>query len=284
MPVLELDVVPQRQRARADERHVAEHDVQHLRHLVDRVAAQDAADPRHPRVVLDLEQRPRRLVRLLEPGLPAGRVGVHRAELEHAELALAEADALVAVEDGTRRVQLHPERDQPPDRQRDQDQQTADDDVERTLDRPVETGEHRRPQLEQRHALAGDVLRPLPQQLGGGRRDPHLDAGAVRLLDEVEQLLLAEVDAADDQLVEGLLLQHAREVGDGAEHRQPRGRSVGREHADELVVDPAAAEPERAPQRDQPFAAGRRAPRAAARPRRARCPPSPPRSWSGAAG
>ena len=137
---------------------------------------------------------------------------------------------------------------------RDQDQQPADDDVERALHRPVEADEDGRAQLEERHALAGDVLRALPQQLRGRRRDPHLHARAVRLLDEVEQLVLAEVDAADDQLVQGVLLEHAREIRDAAEHRQAGRGAVGREDADELVVDAAAAEPERAAQRDEPLA------------------------------
>ncbi len=48
--------------------------------------------------------------------------------------------------------------------------------------------------------------------------------------------------------------QHAREIGDAAEHRQAGRVAVGRENADELVVDAAAAEPERAAQRDEPLA------------------------------
>src|SRR5437016_4903672 len=44
MPVLELNVVTQRQRAWADERHLAAYDVQHLRQLVDRIPPQEPPD------------------------------------------------------------------------------------------------------------------------------------------------------------------------------------------------------------------------------------------------
>src|SRR5947209_1768167 len=70
MPVVELDVVAQRQRARADERHLAAKHVEDLRQLVDRVPAQEAPDPRHTGVVLDLEERTRGLVDRLESRLP----------------------------------------------------------------------------------------------------------------------------------------------------------------------------------------------------------------------
>ena len=130
----------------------------------------------------------------------------------------------------------------------------ADDDVEHALHRPVETGEHRRPQLEERHALAGDVLDALRQELRRRRRDAHLDAPAVRLLDEIEQLLVADIDAADDQLVGMAVAQDVRQVRDASEVGQILDRAAVGEDAEELVVDPASAEPERAPQLDEPLA------------------------------
>src|SRR5437870_1046900 len=99
MPVLELDVVADRQRTGPDEAHLAAQDVQHLRDLVERVLAEERADARDARVVLDLEERSGGLVLVLERRLPRGRIDVHRAELEHPELLLAEADAPVTVED-----------------------------------------------------------------------------------------------------------------------------------------------------------------------------------------
>ena len=99
MPLLKLVVVADRQRTRADERHLSPEHVQDLRQLVERVAAQHAPDGRHARVVLDLEQRARGFVDGLESGLALGRVCVHRPELHHPEATFAETDAPVAVED-----------------------------------------------------------------------------------------------------------------------------------------------------------------------------------------
>ncbi len=65
------------------------------------------------------------------------------------------------------------------------------------------------------------------------------------LVDDLEQLALAEVRVRDDQLVHPLARQDRGQVAHGAEHRQAhalRRRSHG---ADELVVDPAAARAER---------------------------------------
>src|SRR5581483_2801916 len=165
VPVLELHEIAQRQRPRPDERHLAAQHVQHLRQLVDRVAPQHAADRGDARVVLDLEKRPRRLVRRLERGLPLGCVDVHRPELEHAELALAEADAAVAVEDRPGRVELDGERDHEPERRGSEHDQRPEHEVERPLHGPVEPGEDGRTQLEERHALPRDVLGALRQEV-----------------------------------------------------------------------------------------------------------------------
>ena len=50
--------------------------------------------------------------------------------------------------------------------------------------------------------MSGDVLAALDQQLGRARRDTHLDAAAVRLVDDLEQASLVEPGVRDDQLVE----------------------------------------------------------------------------------
>ena len=77
----------------------------------------------------------------------------------------------------------------------------------------------------------------------------------MRLLDEIEQLLLAEVGAADDQLVRPVLARaRAARSATPPSTGRPRRLAVGESDADELVVDAAAAEPERAPQRDEPLA------------------------------
>ena len=66
-------VLGEDQRARPDEAHLAAQHVEELRQLVDRPAAQEAAERRHPRVVRDLEH-PRAvlgvLVQVRDLGLP----------------------------------------------------------------------------------------------------------------------------------------------------------------------------------------------------------------------
>ena len=99
---------------------------------------------------------------------------------------------------------------------------------------PLRAGEDRRPQLEERHALARHVLAALDQQLGRPRRDAHLHAAAVRSLDDLEQ---------------------PRRRGARSRRRSARRAACRRSElldlgpgldlADELVVDAATARAER---------------------------------------
>ena len=202
MPRLEAVVVAERQRPRPDERHLAAQHVDHVRDLVDREAAQDAPDHGDARIVADLEERPRRLVRVLERRLLAGCPLHHRAELEHPEALLAEPDAHVGVENRAARGELDEQRDQKPQREPDEQDRERDDDVEDPLHGPLGTGEDRRAKLEERQALARNVLAPLDQELGRARRDPHLHPSAVRGLGDLEQALVGQARVGDDQLVQ----------------------------------------------------------------------------------
>ncbi len=80
MPVLEELVVAARERPRADEAHLTPQGVDELGQLVDREPAEDPPDAGHARVVANLEQRPRRLVRVLELVLEIGSADHHRPE------------------------------------------------------------------------------------------------------------------------------------------------------------------------------------------------------------
>ena len=117
MPVLEQLVVAKRERPGPDEAHLALEDVDDLRDLVEREAAEDTPDAGDARIVTDLEERTLGLVRVLEPGLQGRRFGDHRPELEHRELSLAHADPPVDVENRAARAELDRERDQQPERQ-----------------------------------------------------------------------------------------------------------------------------------------------------------------------
>src|SRR5271155_2037372 len=79
---LESLIMCQRMRARPDERHVAEENVDELRQLVDVVAAHEAAETRHPRIARHGLSHLRAILH-----------SQHRAELEDAEMPLIVAIA-----------------------------------------------------------------------------------------------------------------------------------------------------------------------------------------------
>ena len=85
--------------ARADEAHVAPHDIPELRELVEAHPAKESADPRHPRVAV------------LRPHGARARFGVnaHRAELVEREHPAAFANPALVIEHWSRR--RHPHRD-----------------------------------------------------------------------------------------------------------------------------------------------------------------------------
>ena len=77
--------------ARADDRHLPPQHVHEVGQLVEREAAQEGADARDARVVVDLEERPAALHLVLVRELEAPGLGVldHRPELHDPELAPA---------------------------------------------------------------------------------------------------------------------------------------------------------------------------------------------------
>ena len=85
-------------------------------------------------------------------------------------------------------------------------------DVERALDRPVPPGEDGRAQLEERGALARDVLPALHEELGRVGCETHPDSLLVRLLDDLEDRALVERGLREDHLVGTHLLEDAVEL------------------------------------------------------------------------
>ena len=209
------------QRARADERHVALEDVHELRELVERVAAQEPPDRRHPRVTLDLEQRAARLVERLEVRLALVGVRVHRAELQARERLAADARAVGAIDHRAARGEAHEQRAHREQRREEQQQQQRDDDVERALDEVVEAVEDRRAQLEQRHRGARDELGALEQDLHRRRRHAHGHAALVAGVHELDGALLGEVRVGDDHFLDAVDVQDLGDVLDPAERAQP---------------------------------------------------------------
>ena len=121
---------------------------------------------------------------------------------------------------------------------------SGENEVEDPLRRPLEPAQHRRPQLEQRDALAGDVLALVDEELGGRRGELHLDAVAVGELDDVEHGLLVEVRLGEHELVGTSLLEERRQPVERAS--EARGARVDCEPPHDLEPDPAAGRLERA--------------------------------------
>ena len=237
-------------------RHLAAQHVDHVRHLVDREAAQDAADARDARVVADLEQRPARLVRGLERGLLALGALDHRPELEHPERLLAEADP--------RCRRRRPARARSTFTSRAIRARAA---AARITISAATTTSNVRFTAQSAPARIGgrssNSGRPWPgtysprstssSVVRGATRTLH--AAPVRRLDDLEQLLLAQAAVGDDQLVELRRARAARvQLGPGPRSR-PRSRSRSRRGSSR--ASRADAPPARGRRRAAPAAARR---------------------------
>src|SRR6185312_5309730 len=127
----------QRQRARADDAHLAAQDVEELRELVEREPPQELAHARHARVVLRLEEGALRVVEALHVGDALLGVGDHGAELEGVEDLALVAVALLREQDRPRRVELDQHADHEPERRGDGEQDRREHRVERALGQEV---------------------------------------------------------------------------------------------------------------------------------------------------
>jgi hypothetical protein len=110
---------------RADEAHLAAHDVPELRELVELRGGEEAA---HAREALVLSSGERRTVGVV----------LHLAELEHAQVGAALAEAAAAVEDRAAILELDRKRNECEDGKGEDEQQESDRTVEGALRAPVE--------------------------------------------------------------------------------------------------------------------------------------------------
>src|SRR5215813_2580631 len=96
--------IANRQRARANDAHIAQQDIDQLRQLIDARAPQPLPDSSNSRVVLDFEDRPTLLVQVLDVLHARFGIDTHRPEFEHAKTPLAQTNALLYEEDGSGRI------------------------------------------------------------------------------------------------------------------------------------------------------------------------------------
>ena len=97
--------------SRPDEAHLATQDVEDLRELIQRRAAQEPPDPGDAWVVGDLEQPVTGLVQRSQLVLVRLGVGDHRPELEDPEVLPVSADSDLTEEDRALRVESDRQRD-----------------------------------------------------------------------------------------------------------------------------------------------------------------------------
>ena len=178
VPVLEQRVVAERQRPRADEAHLAAQDVDELRQLVEREAAQEPPDARHARVVADLEERARRP--RSPPRAPPAASAASATIVRNLSIPNSRSPTPMrrsTIEDRAARVELDRERDQrarAAARRSATSALTTRSNVRLTAQsQPVED---RWAQLEERQPLPRDVLAPLDEELGRLGSELNLDA------------------------------------------------------------------------------------------------------------
>ena len=81
--------------ARTDKGHIAEHDVDEIRQLVDTGAPKKAAERMKPGIVADLKDRAVDFVEMHDAVAQRVRAVDHRAQLEHLEAAAVHADTFL---------------------------------------------------------------------------------------------------------------------------------------------------------------------------------------------
>ena len=185
-------------RSRADEGHVPADDVEDLRHLVDAPPAQDSAERRDARVgLVTLED-----LRIGQADdLVSIFVGshVHRPELRHRDHLATTPHALLRVQDRAATRREGPDRSDDHERQEHDQQDAAEDDVQRSLDRTLGAGQVWLVQVEQ-----GEVGCHAHGDAGSG------DVADVRCDEKVHaRTFQTPGEPLDDSLTEG------RGTGDG---------------------------------------------------------------------
>ncbi len=192
-------------RTRADQGHVALEHVYELRQLVEAGLAQEAADARHARVIAS-RLRHHRVVR---------RIGRHRAELEHGDRIVVEAEARLAEEHRPLAVELDGEGDQQHQRREEQQEQPARHDVLAALQhrgpacqRPFEDVDHE-------CLLQHRELARRDRQVGEVGAEIDVDRELAEPAQDRAELRVALFRQVDDDLVDMRLACQPQQAVDG---------------------------------------------------------------------
>ncbi len=230
----------------ADEAHVAGDDVEQLRELVERQAADDRADPGDAGVVLGLEEHaPGILVEVADALEASLRVDHHAPELEALEELAVAADPRLAEDHGTAVLGLDEHRDGDHDRQREDEQDRGPDDVERALEPPGRVQAAGLLDVDERQAADRSHVHPTRGDVAQAGHDRHLHVVALEVPGDVTEVGGGREGALGEDDEVGLLAQHGvgrlgRAPDDGRAPRGDRSRISRRQHRpDDLVAEPA---------------------------------------------
>ena len=213
MPRLDVPVLVEDERARADERHLARDDVEELRQLVDPPAPQEAPDARDARVVRHLEH-PRIAaavhVQMRDLGLPDSASATIVRNLKTRNVRSPAPIRTCRKNTGPRESSLISDRERREQRCEEDEAERRADEVERALEEARRIREPRDGQPDQRNALDRVQLGVRAEHLEHARDDVDLDVAVLHRADHLERLLVRIGRERDHDAVRPVL---ADEVG-----------------------------------------------------------------------
>ncbi|ODN71891.1 hypothetical protein A6302_00823 [Methylobrevis pamukkalensis] len=179
--------------ARADQGEFAAQHVDELRQFVDRGAADEAADLRHPRIALRDDLGRGRVRHLVE----------HRAELHHLDDLVVEAVALLPEDHRTAALGAHGHGRRQHQRRQDDEGERGEDHVEDALGDPVPAGDRLVEHVEEGHAADVGIGARTQAQLAGMGAEADVDRQHPQILEELQDPVLGGERHRHDQKVDG---------------------------------------------------------------------------------
>ena len=237
MPALDPQILVEHQRPRPDEAHLAPHDVPQLRQLIQRAAPQQPPDPRHTRILSDLEQPLLRLVAIPQRVLQRIRVRDHRAELQHPETLAMTPDTLLREEHRPTILELHRHSNHSQERRDRQQPHHRTQQVERPLERRRRTPQIKPPDPHHRDPMQIVELNRGAHHLEQPRQHAHPHPDRLQRAHQIQHLPPIDTPRRDDRPMH---IERLRQITD---LRQPRPQKSCPSTTTRPYPDPDARQP-----------------------------------------
>ena len=197
-------------RTRSHETHVTQKDVDEIGQFVQRIFAQERANPRAPRVARFCPDRPRFRLRILH----------HRTEFETGKRHGIQAHALLAIDRRTSRIQFNEKRKQEQQRRDEDEHDRTDEEVNNALERQAPPA-----QRYIAHGQERQTVQVADVDFGGHdlkhiRENLDADLAVLAVRNDREQVLMRSFRQRDNHFVYAIIVNGISEVEDFAEHRQ----------------------------------------------------------------